>query len=192
LGIAGGWSPGSRIDRFGRLLAVATWSTPAFALGPFLLIVFGVRLGLLPLGGYATWSALVLPASTLGLGIAGLGIRLVRDGVAAERARPHVAAARARGVGGGRLLLRHGLRPALAPVVQIAALQFGALLAGAVIVETVFRWPGLGRLLVQAVGARDLPLVQGLVVVMSLGWIGVNLLADLAARLLDPRSDRTA
>jgi peptide/nickel transport system permease protein len=187
LGLLGGWYPGGRADRIGRALAVATWATPAFALGPLLLTLFAVRLSWFPLGGYATLSALVLPALTLGIGIAGPGLRLLRDGMATQRRSLHVRAAQARGVRGLRLLALHGLRPALAPVLQVAALQFGALLAGSVVVETIFRWPGLGRLLVQAISARDLPLVQGLVLVMCTAWIVVQALADLGGRRLDPR-----
>ncbi len=189
-GLWGGWYPGGRADRIGRALAVTTWATPAFALGPLLLTLFAVRLPWFPLGGYATLSALLLPALTLGIGISGPGLRLLREGMATQRRSLHVTAARARGVHGRRLLTRHGLRPALSPVLQVAALQFGALLAGSVIVETIFRWPGIGRLLVQAITARDLPLVQGLVLAMCAAWIAVQALADFAGRWLDPRIDQ--
>lgn len=190
LGILGGWRPGGRVDRWGRALAILTWATPAFALGPLLMSLFAVRMSWLPLGGYASATALLLPALTLGIGISGPGLRLLREGVAAQRQGLHVTAARSRGVGGTRLVVVHGLRPALAPIVQVAALQFGALLAGAVIVETIFRWPGLGRLLVQAIAARDLPLVQGLVLVMCSTWVAMQALADLLGRAIDPRMAR--
>lgn len=187
LGVRAGWRPDSRLDRWSGRAAGLLHAIPSFALGPLLLWLVAVRLEWLPLGGYGSWSALVLPALTLGTGMAGFSLRLVRRQTAEARASTHVAAARARGAPEGRLRRLHALRPGLGPVVTLVGLQMGALLSGVVVVETVFRWPGLGRLLVQGVLARDYPLVQGLTVVFTAIVVLANLLADLVVAALDPR-----
>lgn len=187
LGLASGWRPGSNIDRFGRLVAALGIGMPTFWLGPLLLLVFAVHLSWLPLGGYRSYSALVLPALTLGFGLAALQARMLRASLVETKASLFIVAARAKGAGERRLLLRHALRPSALPAVTVLGLQLGALLSGAVITETIFQWPGIGRLLIESVQARDYPTVQGVVVVFTGIYVAVNTLVDIAYGWLDPR-----
>jgi ABC-type dipeptide/oligopeptide/nickel transport system permease component len=129
----------------------------------------------------------VLPAITLGAGIAGLLVRMVRAALADELVRPYLLAARARGVGGIAVVGRHALKNALVPVVTVLGLQFGSLLTGAILTETIFAWPGVGRLLVESIRLRDYPLLQGAVLLIAFTYLFVNLATDLAYAALDPR-----
>lgn len=187
LGIAGGWRPRSRADRWGRVMAVVGVSIPNFWLGPLLLLCFAVWLEWLPLGGYASAASLVLPAITLGTALAAMITRMTRSGLADMRQQTFVAAAYAKGASDRRVLFAHALKPSLIPVITIVGLQTGALLSGAVITETIFRWPGIGRLLIEAVQARDYPVVQGVVITLTGVYVLVNTLVDLGYALLDPR-----
>jgi ABC-type dipeptide/oligopeptide/nickel transport system permease component len=162
-------------------------SLPNFALGPLLILLFSIVFGLLPVSGRGGISHLILPAATMGLGLASITTRMVRASMLDEIQQDYVRTARAKGLPERTILLRHALRNGLLPVVTILGLQAGALLAGAIITETIFAWPGLGRLTVQALNARDYPLLQGCILTISLSYILVNLLTDVAYSLVDPR-----
>jgi peptide/nickel transport system permease protein len=162
-------------------------SVPNFALGPVLIVVFAIGLGWLPVSGRGGPAHLVLPALTLGVGMAGILGRVTRASVLEALAGDYVRTARAKGMGPWRVLIGHALRNALLPVVTVISLQLGTLLAGAIITETIFAWPGLGRLTVDAIAARDYPLVQGCVLAIGAGYVVVNAAADLVYALADPR-----
>jgi peptide/nickel transport system permease protein len=171
-------------------------SAPTFLVGLLLQYVFAQRLGWLPLDGFgktpgAQALALILPASTLGLFGTSFSTRLVRDEVSAQLARDHVRTARAKGGGAVRVLLRHALRNALAPLLTLAGLDFGATLGGSVVVETLFRWPGLGSVAVNAMLDRDGPLVLGTVLATSLAVVTASLVVDLTYPWIDPRARAT-
>ena len=161
---------------------------PNFWLGPLLAIVFGVWLGWLPVSGRGTAANLVLPALTLGAPLAAVLARMTRASVLEELGQLYVVAARARGVSRLRAIVRHAFRNSLIPIVTILGLQFGAVLTGTVITETIFAWPGVGRLLVESINFRDYPLVQGCILLIAVTYVMVNLLTDLVYGLLDPRS----
>lgn len=179
-------------DHFSRFLALVGVSMPNFWLGPMLILLFAIRFDLFPVSGRGGWLSLVLPAVTLGTALAGLLTRMVRSSVAEELDKPYLAAVRARGVSRGRALGRHALKNASIPVVTIVGLQAGALLTGAIITETIFSWPGIGRLVIQAIRLRDYPLVQGSVLAIALTYILINLVTDVVYALLDPRIRLTA
>ena len=140
---------------------------PNFWLGPLLAIVFGVELGWLPVSGRGGLEHLVLPAVSLGAALAAVLARMTRATLADQLREPYVLAARARGVSRARAVLRHAFRNSLIPIVTLAGLQIGAVLTGAVITETIFAWPGIGRLLVQSIGFRDYPMVQGCILLIA-------------------------
>jgi ABC-type dipeptide/oligopeptide/nickel transport system permease component len=187
LGVLAGVRPHGLGDRLARLVSLAGTCLPSFWLGPLLILVFAFQLGWLPVSGRGGVAHLVLPALTLALGMAGVLVRLTRASLLLALREDHVRTARAKGAGFSRVLLVHALRTALVPVVTVASLQGGALLAGAIVTETVFAWPGLGRLMVQAIATRDYPLVQGCVLVLAASYVVVNALADVLAARLDPR-----
>lgn len=175
------------IDRLARFFSLAGVSIPNFWLGPVAMLLFSIHLDLLPVSGSAGWRSLVLPAATLGLALSALLTRMVRQAVGGELGRPYLVTARAKGISRTRVALLHALKNALIPVVTVVGLQFGALLTGAILTETVFSWPGLGRLLIQAIRLRDYPLVQGCVLLISVTYVAVNLGTDLLYAWLDPR-----
>jgi peptide/nickel transport system permease protein len=168
-------------------LALTGISVPNFWLGPLLAIVFSVWLEWLPVSGRGTWGHLVLPAVSLGAGLAAILARMTRATLLEELREPYVQAARARGASASRAVLRHALRSGLIPIVTLIGLQFGTVLTGAVITETVFAWPGIGRLLIQSIGFRDYPVVQGCILLIAVTYMAVNLITDLAYGSLDPR-----
>jgi ABC-type dipeptide/oligopeptide/nickel transport system permease component len=137
--------------------------------------------------GRGTPAHLVLPAISLGAALAAILARMTRASLLEELREPYVQAARARGTSRARAVLRHAFRNSLIPVVTLVGLQFGAVLTGAVITETIFAWPGVGRLLIQSIGFRDYPLVQGCILFIALIYVGMNLLTDLTYGVLDPR-----
>ena len=188
LGLAAAARPGTWVDRGSVGFALLGVSMPSFWLGPMLIILFAIDLRWLPVSGRGTWAHLVLPALTLGLGMAAILTRMTRASVLDCLAEDYVRTARAKGVGRGAILLRHALRNALAPVVTILGLQFGALLAGTVITETIFAWPGLGRLLIDAINQRDYPVAQGCILAIAASFVAANALADLVNLWLDPRT----
>ena len=187
LGIAAAVWRGSVVDHAAMTLSLAGVSMPNFWLGPLLAIVFGVELGWLPVSGRGGLEHLVLPAVSLGAALAAVLARMTRATLADQLGEPYCLAARARGASRTRAVLRHAFRNSLSPIVTIAGLQVGAVLTGAVITETIFAWPGIGRLLVQSIGFRDYPMVQGCILLIAVTYVGVNLVVDLAYALLDPR-----
>jgi ABC-type dipeptide/oligopeptide/nickel transport system permease component len=187
LGVAAAVWRGTIIDHAAMTLSLAGVSMPNFWLGPLLAIVFGVELGWLPVAGRGGLEHLVLPAASLGAALAAVLARMTRATLADQLREPYVLAARARGVSGARAVLVHALRNSLIPIVTLAGLQTGAVLTGAVITETIFAWPGIGRLLVQSIGFRDYPMVQGCILLIAVTYVGVNIVVDLAYAVLDPR-----
>jgi len=175
------------VDHGSRFFALLGVSIPNFWLGPVLILAFSVYWNLLPVSGRGTWAHLVLPAITLGTALAGLLTRMVRSSLAEELHRPYLATALAKGVPWRRVVVRHALRNALIPVVTVVGLQFGALLTGTIITETIFSWPGLGRLLIQSIRLRDYPMVQAGVLVIAVTYVLVNLATDVVYAWLDPR-----
>ena len=184
--IAAAWR-GTFVDYSAMTLSLVGISVPNFWLGPLLAIVFAVELGWLPVGGRGTPAHLVLPAVTLGAALAAILARMTRASLLEELREPYVLAARAKGVSRIRAILRHAFRNSLIPIVTILGLQFGVVLTGAVITETIFAWPGIGRLLIQSISFRDYPTVQGCVLLIAVTYVGVNLLTDLTYGFLDPR-----
>lgn len=187
LGVLGALYRGRAIDQAAMTVSLVGISMPNFWLGPLLAIVFAVGLGWLPVSGIGDWRHLVLPAVTLGAALAAILARMTRASLIEELRELYVLAARARGLSQTRAVLRHALRNSLIPVVTILGLQFGAVLTGTIITETIFAWPGVGRLLIQAINFRDYPLIQGCILFIASTYVMVNLLVDLAYGWLDPR-----
>lgn len=177
----------SWIDRLALLFSLLGLSMPNFWLGPLLMIVFSIYLGWFPVSGRGGFSHLLLPALTLGLGMAAILTRILRASLLQVAGEDYVQTARAKGVGEVWVWLKHSLRNALLPVITIVSLQLGGLLAGSIITETVFSWPGIGRLTVQAIQTRDYPLVQGCVLTLAVSYLLVNFVTDICYRLADPR-----
>jgi peptide/nickel transport system permease protein len=187
LGILAAVRAGTGVDYAATTLALLGISMPNFWLGPLLAIVFSIMLGWLPVAGRGTPAHLVLPAITLGAPLAAVLARMTRASVIEELRELYVLAARARGLSFARAVLRHAFRNSLIPIVTVFGLQFGAVLTGAVITETIFAWPGVGRLLIQSIAFRDYPLVQGCILLIAVTYVAMNLLTDVAYGLLDPR-----
>jgi len=187
LGVLSAIRRGKAADYLSGFAAMLSLAVPNFLLGPLLVLVFSVQLGILPVSGYGTVRHLVLPAATLGTGMAALLTRMLRATLLEELGKEYVTAAAARGLPRRAAVALHALRNALVPVVTVLGLSFGAVLSGSVIAETIFAWPGIGRLLIQAIDARDYPLVQGCVLVIALCTVMVNLATDLLCARLDPR-----
>jgi peptide/nickel transport system permease protein len=178
---------GSPADRAVGVFTLFGLSVPNFALGPLLVLIFSVQLGWFPVSGRGTLLHLVLPAVTLGAALAAILTRMVRTAMMEELSSDYVRTARAKGLPESAVLFRHAFRNALIPIVTILGLQFGTLLAGAIVTETIFAWPGVGRLTVQAIQSRDYPLLQGCILLIAFSYILVNLLTDLIYALADPR-----
>jgi glutathione transport system permease protein len=173
-------------DRLGMTLAVSGISFPAFALGMVLMQVFAVELNWLPTVGNDTWRHYILPSVTLGAAVAAIMARFTRSSFVDILGEDYIRTARAKGLDEQRVVVKHGLRNALIPVVTMMGLQFGFLLGGSIVVEKVFNWPGLGRLLVAAVEMRDYPVIQALVLLFSLEFILINLIVDVLYGLINP------
>lgn len=186
-GIVGGLKPGSAADRVGILIAVGGVSVPTFWLGLVLLYLFAYKTPLLPLGGYGTLWHLVLPALTLGIGGAAYYARLLRASLAEVMASDYIRTARAKGLKEAQVVARHALRNAALPVVTLFGLDFAHLLAGAVLTESIFAWPGIGSNAMQAIATLDVPMIMGTVLFAATAIVTVNLVIDLAYGLLDPR-----
>jgi peptide/nickel transport system permease protein len=187
LGIIAGANAGRPADLGVMGFAILGISVPHLYLGPLLMIVFSLDLRWLPLTGRGGLSHLVLPAITLGTAMAAILARMLRQSLAQVLRADYVRTARSKGLSELAALIRHGLRNALTPVVTILGLELGALLAGSVVTEMIFSWPGLGRLMIGAISARDYPLVEGCVLVYAMSYVMVNLLTDLVYRAIDPR-----
>jgi peptide/nickel transport system permease protein len=177
----------SLFDNAGMLLALLGASMPTFWLGLMLMLIFAVSLGWLPPSGRDGLLSLILPAVTLGANAAALITRMTRSSMLEVIGQDYVRTARAKGLPERTVIYSHALRNALLPVVTVIGLQFGALLGGAVITETVFAWPGAGRLAVEAIRAKDYPVVQGAVLMLALAFAFVNLLVDLMYAFINPR-----
>jgi len=175
------------IDYIAVVVALAGVSIPVFWSGLILMLYFSLELGWLPASGYGTWRHLVLPAAAIGFSSSAIIARVTRSSMIEVLRSDYIRTARAKGVGERRVNLRHGLRNAMLPVITVIGLQFGGLLGGAVLTETVFAWPGLGRLVVDSIRAQDGPLVQGTVLFIAVVFILINLLVDLSYALLNPR-----
>ncbi len=173
-------------DRVGMTLAVSGISFPAFALGMVLMEIFAVQLNWLPTVGADSWRHYILPSLTLGAAVAAIMARFTRSSFVEILQEDYIRTARAKGLPESAVVAKHGLRNALIPVVTMMGLQFGFLLGGSIVVEVVFNWPGIGRLLVDAVGMRDYPVIQALVLLFSLEFILINLIVDVLYGLINP------
>lgn len=191
LSIPAGVRSAQRRDRWDdRLLGVVSLfglSFPNFALGPILILFFAIKLGLLPVSGAGTWEHLVLPAITLGGALAAILTRMVRTAMLEELSQDYIRTARAKGLSENQVVYKHALRNAMIPVLTVVGLQFGSLLAGAIVTETIFSWPGIGRLTISAISNRDYFLVQGCILAIGLTYIAVNLLTDVLYAVVNPR-----
>ncbi len=174
-------------DRGAMVFSLLGVSIPNFWLGPLLILVFSLWLGWFPVSGREAPASVVLPALTLGLSLAAILSRMVRSSLLEVLGEDYIRTARAKGLDERRVLLAHALPNALLPVITVIGLQLGALLAGAVITETIFSWPGIGLLTIEAIQARDYPLVQGCVLFIALTYVLVNTLTDLLYGFIDPR-----
>jgi len=191
LSIPAGVRSAQRRDRWDdRVLSVVSLfglSFPNFALGPILILFFAIKLGLLPVSGAGNWEHLVLPAITLGGALAAILTRMVRTSMLEELGQDYIRTARAKGLSERTVVYKHALRNAMVPVLTVVGLQFGALLAGAIVTETIFSWPGIGRLTITAISNRDYFLVQGCILAIGLTYIAVNLLTDILYAAVNPR-----
>ena len=175
------------VDTLCTLFAVAGQAMPIFWLGIMLIIIFAVRLRLLPASGYGTWQNFILPSFCLGAFLAPLTMRLVRSGIIEVMSMEFIKTARAKGLGERMVVVKHAFRNACIPVVTVLGLQFGQLLGGAFVTETVFAWPGVATLTVDSIRNQDFPVVQCAVVLLALVIVTVNAIVDLIVGLIDPR-----
>jgi ABC-type dipeptide/oligopeptide/nickel transport system permease component len=187
LGVLGAVYRGRAPDQIAMLVSLAGVAMPNFWLGPVLAIVFAIQLAWLPVSGTGTWQHLVLPSVTLGAALAAVTARMTRTTVSDELRELYVLAARARGLSRLRTVVRHALRNSLIPIVTILGLQLGTVLTGTIVTETIFAWPGVGRLLIQAISFRDYPLVQGCILFIAVTYVAMNLVVDVLYAWLDPR-----
>jgi ABC-type dipeptide/oligopeptide/nickel transport system permease component len=174
-------------DRAISVISLFGLSFPNFALGPVLILVFAIKIGWLPVSGSGTFAHLVLPAITMGSALAAILTRMVRTSMLEEMGQDYIRTARAKGLSERAVVYRHALRNALIPVITVLGLQFGALLAGAIVTETLFSWPGIGRLTIQAISNRDYYLVQGCILAIGLTYVLVNFMTDLLYSAANPR-----
>jgi peptide/nickel transport system permease protein len=187
LGIIAALKQRTPIDTAISIISLIGQSVPSFWLGIMLILVFARHFRILPSAGSETWKHLILPSLTLALPLVGVLTRLVRSGLLEVMHEDYIRTARAKGLAARTVLTRHALRNMLIPVITVVGLQMGNLLGGAVIVEIVFGWPGVGRLLVDAIFHRDYPLVQTAILFITAGFVLINLLVDLSYVYLDPR-----
>ena len=187
IGIISAVRRGSMLDMGSMLGALLGLSMPHFWLGIMLMLLFSVHLGWLPTSGRGTMAHLIMPAVSLGLSLMAMFARLTRSVMLEVLSLDYIRTARAKGLREEIVISKHALKNALIPLVTVAGMQFGFLIGGTVIIETVFAWPGLGRLVVQAIFSRDYPLVQAIVFVLSLLFVGMNLLVDILYVYLDPQ-----
>lgn len=187
LGIVAALRRHSLVDNICTALAVAGQAMPIFWLGIMLIIVFAVRLKALPASGYGTWQHFVMPSLTLGAFLAPITMRLVRSGVIDVMNMEFITTARAKGVGERMVVVKHAFRNACIPVITVLGLQFGQLLGGAIVTETVFAWPGVATLTVESIRNQDFPVVQCAVITLALLIVTVNLVVDLIVGFIDPR-----
>ena len=187
LGIFSALRRGSLLDQTSLLFSLLGVSIPNFLLGPLLIIFFSLKLNWLPVSGREVNLSFVLPALTLGVGMAAILLRITRASVLEIIGKAYILTARAKGLSERTVVLKHLFRNALIPLITVLGLQFGALLTGAIITETIFSWPGLGRLTIAAIYSRDYPLVQGCVLAIAFTYLLVSLLVDILYAIADPR-----
>ncbi len=187
LGVTAGTNQGNLTDNIASVTALLGISTPGFVLGPLMIYLFAIKFDLLPVSGRYGPEYLILPAITMGAPLAAVLTRMVRSSVIEELHEDYVRTARAKGLSERQVIYKHVLKNGLIPVVTVIGLQFGVLLAGAIITEMIFSWPGVGRLTVESINARDYPMVQGCILMIAITYILANLLTDFTYRLLDPR-----
>ena len=193
-GILAALNRGKWLDQLLSVISLGGLSVPGLALGPILIVIFSISLGLLPVSGanngaskLIDWHYILLPAVAMGASLAAILTRMVRTAMLEELSQDYIRTARAKGLSERRVVCRHALPNALVPIVTVVGLQFGALLAGAIVTEKIFSWPGLGRLVVDAIANRDYALVQGCLLAIGLTYVLVNLLTDVLYRLINPR-----
>jgi glutathione transport system permease protein len=186
IGVLSGVRRGRWEDQSGMVLAITGISFPGFWLGLLLIDLFSVRLGWLPTGGYGTWQHFVMPSFTLGIGVAAVMARFTRSAFVEVMGEDYVRTARMKGVPERGVVWTHTLRNALIPVITLTGLQFGFLLGGSIVIETVFSWPGLGRLLVDSVSFRDYPVIQAEIMLFSAEFVLINLGVDLLYAAVNP------
>ena len=187
LGILAALKRHSLVDNLCTMVAVAGQAMPLFWLGIMLIIIFAVRLRVLPASGYGTWQHFLMPAFCLGAFLAPITMRLVRSGVVEVMNMEFIKTARAKGVGERMVVIKHAFRNACIPVITVLGLQFGQLLGGAIITETVFAWPGVATLTVESIRNQDFPVVQCAVVLLALLIVSINFVVDMIVALIDPR-----
>ena len=186
-GITAALHRGRRRDHVVGVVSLLGLSFPSFALGPILILLVSIKLGWLPVSGAGDLSHLVLPAVTMGSALAAILTRMVRTSMLEELGQDYIRTARAKGLSERAVVYRHALRNAMIPVLTLIGLQFGALLAGAIVTETIFSWPGIGRLTVSAISNRDYPLLQGCILAVGLTYVLVNLATDVLYMVINPR-----
>src|SRR5690242_6244540 len=174
-------------DRVLSFVSLIGLSFPNFALGPILILFFAIRLGLLPVSGTGTFAHIVLPSVTMGGALAAILTRMVRTSMLEELSQDYIRTARAKGLSENVVVYKHALRNAMMPVLTVVGLQFGSLLAGAIVTETIFSWPGIGRLTITAIQTRDYYLVQGCILMIGLTYVAVNFMTDFFYSLANPR-----
>ena len=187
LGILAALKRHSLVDNLCTVVAVAGQAMPLFWLGIMLIIIFAVRLKMLPASGYGTWQHFLMPAFTLGAFLAPITMRLVRSGVIEVMSTDYIKTARAKGVAEWMVVTKHAFRNACIPVITVLGLQFGQLLGGAVVTETVFAWPGVATLTVDSIRNQDFPVVQCAVVLLALIIVSINFVVDMVVGYIDPR-----
>jgi ABC-type dipeptide/oligopeptide/nickel transport system permease component len=174
-------------DRLLSVVSLFGLSFPNFALGPILILVFAIKFGWLPVSGAGSFANLILPAITMGSALAAILTRMVRTSMLEELSQDYIRTARAKGLPERTVVYRHALRNAMIPVLTVLGLQFGALLAGAIVTEKIFSWPGIGRLTIDAISNRDYSVVQGCILAIGLTYVAVNLLTDVLYSVANPR-----
>jgi len=187
VGILSAVKRGTSVDFFGRIFSLVGISFPNFWLGIMLILVFAVNLQWLPSSGFDGFSSLILPSITLGMILSGILARLVRSSMLEVMNQQYMSTAKSKGISTWSVIIKHAFRNALLPTVTFLGLQFGSLLGGAVIVEQVFAWPGVGRLIIDAINQRDYPVIQGGVIFLAVVMVVINLLVDISYSIIDPR-----
>lgn len=187
VGILSAVKRGTGIDFFGRIFSLIGISFPNFWLGIMLILIFAVNLKWLPSSGFEGFKHLILPSITLGMILSGILARLVRSSMLEVLNQQYVSTAKSKGISDWAVIIKHAFRNALLPTVTFLGLQFGSLLGGTVIVEQIFSWPGIGRLIIDAINQRDYPVIQGGVIFLAIIMVVVNLIIDLSYTLIDPR-----
>jgi peptide/nickel transport system permease protein len=187
LGIIAGVKQGSFIDLFATLFSLIGQSMSPVWLGILLIYIFSVKWQMLPVFGYGTLKGLILPATTIGWQLAALITRITRAGMIEILSEDYILAIRAKGIGERKVLYRYALKNVLISITTIVGLQFAGLMGGAVVTENIFAWPGVGKLVVSAIYGRDFPLIQSIVLVVAVFFVGINLLVDILYTFIDPR-----